>query len=399
MSGEANLTEDDKSIKGILRRNFPPRKNKTMANSIKNLVKISFAIIFLQCFSAGCANAQIIPNQDRPKVEASSNIDLSTDEAVREELAKISGGIKLDNLCIERLKESAKIIVIGNHANDRDCEIDGAFVNSRYFEKTNAAFSKMALDALGWEAANRERREQLAKLWAEKGLSAFFTVLYTKDKDFGSGDFQPPTVVSSENGETVATLWVSFMTRKKEFKHLEYRFAKDGNLLEGSTFANAQHISNQDRPKPIPVHKRCIKKRLTESGEIEVYGHFRTEYGCYFGGVFVNSQHLKKDDAMLSKIVLAALGWEKANKTKREKLAKLWVEKGLMAYSRVLYIKDEDLNDDDFQPPQVVSTKNGEIKVTLWIIKPSGKMRMAKSFKRLEFIFASDGNLTGNSTI
>ena len=62
-------------------------------------------------------------------------VDLSTDEAVRKELAKNSEfKSKLDRLCIERIKESAKIIVIGNHANDRGCRIDGAFVNSVYFD-------------------------------------------------------------------------------------------------------------------------------------------------------------------------------------------------------------------------------------------------------------------------
>lgn len=353
---------------------------------MENLIKISFAIIFVSGILAGCANAQIVPNRD-----------LSTDKAVREELAKISDFKSIDRLCIKRIKESAKIIVIGNHANDRDCRIDGAFINSRYFAETDAAFSKTALAALGWEAANQEQRKQLAKLWAEKGLSAFFTVLDTKDEDFSGGVFHSPTVVSSKNGETIVTFWVSFMTRKKEFKHLEYRFAKDGNLLEGSTFANAQNISNQNRPKPRPTFHRCIEKRLTNSGNITVHAQLMTERGCIISGVYVNKKNFRINDPMLSKIVLVALGWETANQTEREKLAKLWVEKGLMAYSRVFYTKDEDMGESQFQPPQVVSAKNGEITVTLWI-QISGMARGANQFKRLEFIFAQDGSMTENST-
>ena len=159
-------------------------------------------------------------------------VDLSTDEAVHKELAKNSEfKSKLDRLCIERIKESAKIIVIGNHANDRGCRIDGAFIDSHYFNADEAAFSKKALNALGWKKANQNQREQLAKLWVEKGLLAFSTVLYTKDKDLINDEFQPPNVVSTENGEIVVTLWVSFMRRKKEFRMIEIRFAKDGNRL------------------------------------------------------------------------------------------------------------------------------------------------------------------------
>lgn len=163
--------------------------------------------------------------------------------------------------------------------------------------------------------------------------------------------------------------------------------------------ANARDVSIQDRPKPLPDSKRCIKKTLVETVEIQIFGHFRTEYGCYFAGVSVNSQYLKKDDAELSKIVLGALGWEKASRAEREKLAKLWVEKGLLAYSRVLYTKDEDFGSGEFKPPQVVSDENGEIKVTLWILKSSGMMKRAKNFQRLEFRFASDGNMSGESPL
>ena len=171
-SGEANLTEGDKSINGIFTAKLRAAKNKIMENSIKILIKFSFAFIFLPCLSASGANAQIISNQDRPKIEDSSNKDLSTDEAVREELAKISGGkLNLVNFCIERLMNS--VIVIGNRANDKDCRIDGVFVDSRYFKETDPALPKTGLAVLGWAKANRQEREKLATLWIEKVLFAF----------------------------------------------------------------------------------------------------------------------------------------------------------------------------------------------------------------------------------
>lgn len=180
------------------------------------LINFSLALIFLTGISACCTNAQ--------------TVDLSTKEAVLEELGKQKkADLSKAKICVERLKESAKIIVIGFFRYDAGCHFDGAFVNSVYIED-GAKLSQKALDALGWEKANQTQRETLAKHWVEKGLLAFSTVLYTKDKNFIGDDFQPPNVVSKENGEIVVTLWTSVMRRKKEFHRREFRFTKDGNL-------------------------------------------------------------------------------------------------------------------------------------------------------------------------
>ena len=103
-------------------------------------------------------------------------------------------------------------------------------MNSIYFEDS-AALSKKALNALGWKKAKRVEREKLAMAWVEKGLLAFSTVLYTKDKDLNTDEFQPPRAITKENGEVVVTLWIRFVRRKKEFRLVEIRFAKDGNRL------------------------------------------------------------------------------------------------------------------------------------------------------------------------
>lgn len=140
----------------------------------------------------------------------------------------------------------------------------------------------------------------------------------------------------------------------------------------------------------------CIK-RLKESDEIIVIGGFAYDRGCRFQGVFVNSRYFEKDDPALSKNALAALGWEKAPKREREMLAKFWVEKGLVPFFTVLYTKDKELNDHAFQPPQVVSTETGEIKVTLWVRLPRG--RGEQRYQHLEYRFGRDGNLLGSSTL
>ncbi len=220
-----------------------------MKKKMENLIKFSLLFALLSCVCAGCANAQLVPNQT---IESISNADLATDEAVLAELQKRAdakreklglankGTSKLEakSVCIERLKESPKVIVIGFFANDVGCRFDGAFVGSSYFEKTDIALHKTALDALGWEKAPKSEREMLAKFWVEKGLLAFFTVLYIKDKDLNNQDFHPPQAVSSENGAIKVTLWIqlpSGMSREKGFQHVEYRFDKNGNYSGSST--------------------------------------------------------------------------------------------------------------------------------------------------------------------
>ena len=124
------------------------------------------------------------------------------------------------------------MIVIGFFAYDRGCRLDGAFVGSRYYEDKDAALSKNALTALGWAKAPQREREMLASYWVQKGLLAFFTVLQTRDKDLNDNEFHPPRAVTAENGEITVTLWIqmpSRMRRGKEFKRVEYKFAKDGH--------------------------------------------------------------------------------------------------------------------------------------------------------------------------
>ena len=219
---------------------------------MRELLKLPVSLLLLRCLVAGCAGAQSISLPERWKIEAPSQSDLSTDSAVLAELQRIAdaklealgktAGRKLEArfVCIKRLKESAEIIVIGGFAYDRGCRFQGVFVNSSYFEKDDAALSKNALAALGWEKAPKREREMLAKFWVEKGLVPFFTVLYTKDKELNDQAFQPPQVVSTETGEIKVTLWVRLPRGRGEqgYQHLEYRFGRDGNLLGSSTLTN-----------------------------------------------------------------------------------------------------------------------------------------------------------------
>jgi len=215
----------------------------------QDLIKLALGWFILTGLAVNFACGQTASKPEAATVEP-SNIDLSTDEAVRTELQKRidaksdapgkKGGRKLDgkSVCIERLKESEKVIVIGFFRNDYGCHFDGVFVDSRYFERADTALSKKALAAFGWEKAPKREREILASYWVQKGLLAFFTVLQTKDKDLNDNEFHPPRAVAAENGEIKVTLWIqmpSGMRRGKEFKRVEYKFAKDGSLIVSET--------------------------------------------------------------------------------------------------------------------------------------------------------------------
>ncbi len=231
---------------------------------MKNRFKIPLGFVFLGCILAGCANAQkvALSNDERVIAELQKRVD-----AKRDELGK-TGGSKLNarSVCIERLKETESVIVIGFFRYDQGCHFDGAFIDSKYFESTDMALSKNALAAFGWQKAPKREREMLASYWVQKGLLAFFTVLYTKDKDMGEREFHPPQAMTAENGEIKVKLWVqlpSGMRRGKEFKRVEYKFSKDGSLTGNSTLEalHDRKMKKNEYHPPIAVmaENRAIK--------------------------------------------------------------------------------------------------------------------------------------------
>lgn len=186
---------------------------------MKVSIAFSLLIFFLPCVFAGCVRAQ-------------ERFDLSTDEAVIERLKTVQNkNFSKDKICIERVNELGEVIVIGSARYDYGCHLEGVFANSIYFE-SGTDLSKNALSVLGWKQQNRETREKTAKIWAEKVLLAFHTILYEPDKNLTGVEFTAPQTISAKNGEFVVTVWTSVMRRKKEFYWYEFRFAEDGDVTE-----------------------------------------------------------------------------------------------------------------------------------------------------------------------
>ncbi|HEY0429799.1 MAG TPA: hypothetical protein VGC76_18595 [Pyrinomonadaceae bacterium] len=122
----------------------------------------------------------------------------------------------------------------------------------------------------------------------------------------------------------------------------------------------------------------CIKR--IKGAEIIDIGFFRTEAGCRFEGAFINSIYFERSGVDLSKKALAALGWEKSPKSEREKLAALWVEKGLLVFSPLPQ-----------QSISAVSIAGEKIKITAASKYPPG-VRSRNVTK--VFVFDSDGGLS-----
>lgn len=228
-------------------------------NPVCRLRRLAFVVLLLLSFiGGGCAQAQSVSNQEKVENEIVRNINLSTNEAVIAELQKITDAknarlagedeaiaakrrtvrLAAKNVCLERLKESPRVIVVGAFRYDYDCHFEGAFVDSRFYEANTLEIHENALAALGWEKANQAEREEIARLWVEKGLLAFFTVLQTKTKELENFDSHPPRVVSDEKGGMKITLWFQTpprMRRGKGFQRVEYRFKDTGEFSGTST--------------------------------------------------------------------------------------------------------------------------------------------------------------------
>jgi len=162
--------------------------------------------------------------------------DLSTDEGLTAAREAVSGKQlgAYSKGCVRRSPDLPNIIVVGSFAHDRGCAFQGAFIDSSYFEGEESNLSQRALNALGWETSVPGRRKELARLWVEKGLLSFVTVLARKGGDFPIGRFHRPRVITNGDGEVVVTVWVRLPPGRRRgtaYQLLEYRFSDDAELL------------------------------------------------------------------------------------------------------------------------------------------------------------------------
>ncbi len=171
-----------------------------------------------------------------------SQFDLSTDDGVNAAREALLGR-KLNQRsarCILRGK-TLPLIAVGAFAFDWGCRFEGVFVKSKYFKPGQAETWKEALDLLGWQTAARANRERLAAAWVRESWLAFLTVLTERNADFQKRAFQPPALVSNDQGEIVVTIWIAQpkgRTRGRSYELREFKFSKDGAFIRATTREN-----------------------------------------------------------------------------------------------------------------------------------------------------------------
>lgn len=135
--------------------------------------------------------------------------------------------------------------------------------------------------------------------------------------------------------------------------------------------------------KPRANSKRRRLHRANRGGGNHRHRIFRTDVGCHLDGIFVGSRYFAREESDLSKLALAALGWEKASKSERENLANIWVEKGLLVFAP---LSNQSLS--------AISTGDGNVKVTASSKYPAGVT--SRSVSKV-FVFNQEGGLESGS--
>jgi hypothetical protein len=190
--------------------------------------------IALLCLCGSLCFAAAIQGQDLSKFDLSTNDGVN---AAREAVA----GKPLDDhskQCIQRDPSLPGIVIVGGFAFDYGCRLQGAFVGSHYLPADDEAFSRKALDTLGWKAADRSQRENLAGAWVARGLMAFLTVISDKNEDFAGHSFEPPRAVTGANGSIAIKLWIRLPTgrvRGRRYELRQYSLSREGTVIGDTT--------------------------------------------------------------------------------------------------------------------------------------------------------------------
>ena len=172
-----------------------------------------------------------------------SKFDLSTNDGVNAAREAISGRPLEEHSkgCIRRDASLPRIVVVGGFAFDYGCRLQGAFVKTSYLAADKEAFSRTALEALGWKTGKRAEREKLAMAWVSKGLLGFLTIISNQNEDFANHAFQPPKAITGTDASSTVTLWIRLpagRVRGTTYQKREYKFSSEGNLSATNTLDN-----------------------------------------------------------------------------------------------------------------------------------------------------------------
>lgn len=192
---------------------------------------------------------------------ATQPFDRDDDEAVREAFEKATGRALDEHDCVVWPRSFERVVLVGSFANDRGCMHEGMFIDRTWHEKGGA---QAALATAGWDDADIEKRQELARAWVEQASQAFGGRFVDKSQtafEFeDTPDFEPVRVRATQELGVVVSGWVeepAGMVWESAYRFVEYRFGRDGSVertlgkqfsVEGQRIKDARDAANADGP-------------------------------------------------------------------------------------------------------------------------------------------------------
>ncbi|MCA9917058.1 MAG: PD40 domain-containing protein [Anaerolineales bacterium] len=159
------------------------------------------------------------------------------------------------------------------------------------------------------------------------------------------------------------------------------------DLTNSEGIQEAYEAITRDR---VEADDYCFKP-IRDLEDVAIIGTFAYDYGCMFNEAIVVEE--LGDVADMTQPALLHNGW--ADPAKRETLAQIWAEDGLLAEFGIINSENEDFLKPDalpFSSPTLETRLNGDIEYTLWVGEPAG-MLPQNTYRQVQILIAEDGEL------
>lgn len=159
-----------------------------------------------------------------------------------------------------------------------------------------------------------------------------------------------------------------------------------------SSLLNQLNAGRKDEERLTPESVSFV--RPTEFPNLVLVGFRQGSSNYLLGTVFVDGRAMSPREA--SAVVLSAAGWGKDEATRLE-LARLWVEKVMLAYGDLLVSEDPGgqfgrRGNPDFSPPHLRATPDGGVRFSAWIEEPQGT-QVGQTYRRTLYLFSPEGEM------
>lgn len=151
---------------------------------------------------------------------------------------------------------------------------------------------------------------------------------------------------------------------------------------------------NEGRPEEQMLKPEDVRiSHPADFPEATLVGFLSGPNACLLGRVIVENKALSPGEA--TGVLLRQRGWETADGPEKSRLAMLWLRQGLLGFGdEVLEKKPAGFGDAEtrFQPPDVLCTLSGAVRITTWIEEPPGPSSQ-RYFRHSLYWFARNGDL------